>query len=258
MACLETPVTAFRLNPRRASAATEVAAAGVAARPMTVPGALRLETGRLQSLAEAGLVYAQDEASQLVAHVAAHTGRVLDACAAPGGKALLLADLERSALVVACEPSLSRAGTLQRLVRRWGAANVACVRADAARAPFATRFDAVLLDAPCSGLGTIGRNPDIRWRARPGDLGRHAEKQRALLEALSPLLRPGGRLVYSVCSLEPEEGALAIEEFLASHRQFRPVAQPGWVDAFASGRFLSARPETHGGDGFFVAVLERG
>jgi 16S rRNA (cytosine967-C5)-methyltransferase len=253
----ETPAVVFRLNPRRASGAA-LAAADVVASATSVPGALRLESGRLQPLADAGLVYVQDASSQVVARLAARPGRVLDACAAPGGKSLLLADLDASALVVACEASRGRARTLESLVRRWGATNVACVRADAARPPFARPFDAVLLDAPCSGLGTIGRNPDIRWRARPEELARHAARQRALLAAVAPLVREGGRLVYSVCSLEPEEGRDVVSDFLGEHPDFRPAPAPDWAQPFADGPFLATRPETGGGDGFFVAALDRG
>jgi 16S rRNA (cytosine967-C5)-methyltransferase len=116
----------------------------------------------------------------------------------------------------------------------------------------------VLLDAPCSGLGTIARHPDIRWRARPEDLKRHADKQRALLESLSALVAPKGALVYSVCSAEPEETMDVIEPFLLAHPEFVAEPPPAWADAFVSGDgFARTLPERDGGDAFFAALLRR-
>ena len=187
-AALEPPPTHLRLNPRHPGAAAELAAAGAVVRPAAVPGALAVEGGRLTALAERGVVYVQDEGSQLVAHLAAADGLLLDACAAPGGKALLLADLGGArARVVAAEASRRRLASLSRATARWGAPNVWPVAADALASPFARgAFDAVLLDAPCSGLGTLARHPDIRWRLGPADLARHAARQKSLLAALAP------------------------------------------------------------------------
>src|SRR5207245_9816991 len=120
---------------------------------------------------------------------------------------------------------------------------------------FRAPFDAVLLDAPCSGLGTLGRNPDLRWR-RP-DLARHARRQRQLLEGLAPLVRPGGRLVYATCSLEPEENEGVVSAFLAAHADFTTAPAPGWAARFADGPFARTLPERDGGDGFFAALLQR-
>ena len=166
--------------------------------------------GRLGGLAEEGVVYVQDVGSQLVARLLARpgtSGRILDACAAPGGKALLIGDVLRdsSGRVVAAEAALRRLGTLGRLRDRWGATNVFPLGADARRPPFATPFDGVLVDAPCSGLGTLARHPDIRWSLRAEDLARQGRRQQEILEALAPLVRPGGRLVYATCSVEDEE-----------------------------------------------------
>jgi 16S rRNA (cytosine967-C5)-methyltransferase len=115
----------------------------------------------------------------------------------------------------------------------------------------------VLLDAPCSGLGTIARHPDIRWRARPEDLPGHAARQRTLLESLAPLVERGGRLVYSVCSAEPEETEEVVGSFLATSREFHTEPLPDWAAPFKEGAFARTSPERHGGDAFFAAVLGR-
>lgn len=249
-ACLEPPLAAFRANPRRPPACETT--------PLAVPGALTAPGVDLTTLAREGAVYAQDLGSQLVAVLAAFGPRVLDACAAPGGKTTLVADLlGAGAGVFAIERSADRMRSLQRLVERWGATNVALVRGDAGSPPLLGCFDAVLLDAPCSGLGTLARHPDLRWRARPEDLARHAERQRSLLEALAPHTRPGGRLVYSVCSLEPEETLDVVAPFLARHADFRPAELPAWCDHFRDGDFVTSRPERDRCDGFFAAVLQR-
>jgi 16S rRNA (cytosine967-C5)-methyltransferase len=194
----------------------------------------------------------------MIAHLAARPrGRILDACAAPGGKSTLLADLGAEACVIAAELSPPRLATLAGLVARWGAANVHTVGADARRPPLRRPMDAVLLDAPCSGLGTLGRHPDIRWRVRAADLARQARRQRELLEGLAPLVVPGGTLVYATCSLEPEENDEVVDPFLEAHPEFTIAPRPGWADAFADGRFLRTRPERDGGDGFFAAPLVR-
>jgi 16S rRNA (cytosine967-C5)-methyltransferase len=135
---------------------------------------------------------------------------------------------------------------------------VACVAADALRPPFAPRFDSVLVDAPCSGLGTLGRRPDIRWRFRPGQLADQAERQRRLLLSLAPLVAHGGHLVYSTCSLEPEETTSVIAWFLDQDCGFDPDALPDWASAFRHDkRSAIVLPERTGGDGFFVAPFRR-
>jgi 16S rRNA (cytosine967-C5)-methyltransferase len=134
---------------------------------------------------------------------------------------------------------------------------VHAVAADALRPPFTGPFDVVLLDAPCSGLGTIGPHPDIRWRAQETDLRRHAQRQGEMLGSLSSLLARGGRLVYATCSSETEENEAVVEGFLAAHPRFSLAALPAWASPFAEAASSYARttPERHGGDAFFAAVL---
>jgi 16S rRNA (cytosine967-C5)-methyltransferase len=255
---LAEPPAAFRLNPRRPEAEERVRAAGLDPEPLAVPQAWRARSGSPADLAAAGLIHLQDEGSQLVAHLAARPGRTLDACAAPGGKALLIADVVgREGWVVAAERSLPRLATLDSLRARWGSPNVHAIGADALRPPFAMPFDTVLLDAPCSGLGTIGRHPDLRWRIGPHEPARQAKRQRALLESMSALVAPGGRLVYATCSSEPEENEQVVEPFLAAQAAFHAVAPPDWARPFADGPWIRTRPEERSGDAFFAAVLER-
>ena len=252
------PPTVVRLNPRMADAASRVAEAGIALEPLRVPGAFRAIGDAPTALVAAGALYVQDQGSQMIAHLAAREGRILDACAAPGGKSTLLADLggARTA-VIAADLSRPRVRTLAALARRWGATNVHVLAADARHPPFARAFDSVLLDAPCSGLGTLGRNPDIRWRARAADIARHAERQRELLDAVAALVSPGGTLVYAACTLEPEENEGVVAPFLEARPEFRPAPLPDWAGPLASGPFARTLPERDGGDAFFAARLVR-
>jgi len=255
---LDAPPTHFRVNPRVSDATGRLAAAGVEARETAVPGALERVSGRLGPLAAEGVLYVQDAGSQMVAHLAARPGLVLDACAAPGGKALLMADLGGPGTrVIAAEASRRRLATLARLRARWGASNVSVLAADALRPPVAPAFDSVLLDAPCTGLGTLARNPDARWRIAPADVGRHAARQRAMLESVAALVRPGGRLVYATCSIEPEENEGVVEPFLEGHPGFACEGLPSWTEPFRARDFLRIDPARHAGDAFFAARLRR-
>jgi 16S rRNA (cytosine967-C5)-methyltransferase len=203
-------------------------------------------------------VYVQDAGSQLVARLAQAEGRLLDACAAPGGKAMLLSDLAQAGTrVVAAEVSPKRLASMARLARRWGSTRLLLLGADALRPPFREQFDCVLLDAPCSGLGTLARNPDIRWRLMPQDLDRHAARQRSLLDSVAPLVRPGGALVYATCSLESEETHQVVDAFLDRNAGFAQDALPGWARPFARGGRVQLDPVRHPGDGFFAVRLKR-
>ena len=192
------------------------------------PDALIVREGNplLTPLAHTGVFVVQDEASQLVGHfVGAVPGeRILDACASPGGKTTqMAAALQGDGTIAAADVRGRRVALLDRAVRESGARNVLVVQANARQTvPFRdAAFDAILVDAPCSGLGTIRRDPDVRWRRRETDLASLATAQSEMLAHLADAVRPGGRLVYSTCSSEPEENEAVVEAFLSSHRQFR-------------------------------------
>ncbi len=215
-----------------------------------------------------GEVVIQDEASQLVASlVAPQVGQcVLDLCAAPGIKAHQLAMMLGEGSVAACDLSARRLRTMQRLLsgRIPAGVRLAMVRLDASRTlPFAIRFDRILVDVPCSGTGTLARNPEIKWRLEPGDLPRLAELQRSILQNALRLLVSGGRLVYSTCSLEPEENQQVVEQVLREAKGCRPLSRPelaaefpGLATLFDSHGHFRTRPDLHAMDGFFAAVIE--
>src|SRR5262249_42076636 len=170
-----------------------------------------------------GLFAFQGEASQLVTLLLgiAPGTRVLDACAAPRGKAAYAAALARSAgRGAALDPHPSGVRRLLAETTRLGASNVRVAIADARRPPLRGSFDAILVDAPCSGLGTLRRHPELRWRRRPEDVPRLAELQRALLDGVAPLVRPGGVLVYAVCTPLRAETDDVVGTFLATHARF--------------------------------------
>lgn len=202
--------------------------------------------------------YIQDRASQMVAsHVAALAGTgatVLDACAAPGGKSTALAACG-ARLVVAADISQTRASVVSDNVRRLGAASVVPAVADARRPPWREgAFDAVLVDAPCSGLGVLRRRPDARWRVKASDVERLAGIQRQLLRASLPLVRPGGLLAFSVCTLTAAETA-GVDNWLTREAPgFQPLPPPGgpWRPA---GRGAILLPQAEGTDGMFILAL---
>ena len=175
-----------------------------------------------------GRIRIQDEGSQLVAEIAGvsasnpvpHQKRILDCCAAPGGKTLILAERNPTAHIVACEASPQR---LAQLRERLAGHDVDCRLADATALTDDGLYDLVLADVPCSGTGTLGRNPEIRHRLKPDDLPRQAQRQRGLLAAALRAARPGGRIVYSTCSLEAEENEQVVAAVLASAPNIRPI-----------------------------------
>jgi 16S rRNA (cytosine967-C5)-methyltransferase len=250
----------LRLNPRVADAAERCASAGVTLTPLPVGGAWRSSGSTVGALAREGLLYVQDASAQLVAQLATvRPGRVFDACAAPGGKALAIADaLGSRGMVVAADSSPRRAATLASVVARWGESNIRVIQADAERPPFRSQaFACVLLDAPCSGLGTLRRNPDLRWRLRPEDLPRQAARQRRLLAATCRLVRPGGLLVYATCSAEAEETTEVIADFLAQHDDFTPAPMPAFARPFQRGPGILTDGDDQLVDWFFAAPLAR-
>jgi 16S rRNA (cytosine967-C5)-methyltransferase len=217
---------------------------------------------------EAGQISVQDEASQLIPLLlGAHEGdTVVDCCAAPGSKTVQLAEIvgERGE-VIALELHASRLGLIRRGLARTGFENVRVLERDV-RQGFdlqgATRYAHILVDAPCSGLGTLRRNPDARWRMRPEDIERVAETGRAILESASRYVARGGTLVYSVCTFTPEETDRLVARFLERQTGFRiddarpylPSAAEKLVDASGALRTL---PHRDGCDGFFAVRLVR-
>jgi 16S rRNA (cytosine967-C5)-methyltransferase len=218
----------------------------------------------LRELADVGEIYFQDEASQLVARIAATDFgmRFLDVCAAPGGKTTLVASAiqPEGKLLVAGDVHSSRAKLLKATCIRQGASFVSAVQYDAEfELPFAdASFDTVLVDAPCSGTGTIRHNPEIRYFLEPGDFAELANKQRRILNNASKLVRPGGRLIYSTCSIQTEENEVVCHEFLDRTAKFAKV-RPEVPDALLTGDdFARTFPHRDRTDGFFIAEFRRG
>lgn len=235
------------------------------------PDAVVVESGNPLGtpLAGKGFFFIQDEASQLVsALVHARSGEiVLDACASPGGKTTALAtDMDDTGLIVATDLRHRRLDLLQHTVKASGVTCVRIVQADLrASLPFFARFDAVLVDAPCSGLGTIRRDPEIRWRRNESDLGSFAAVQSTMLDRAAEVVRPGGRLVYATCSSERDENEDVIAAFLTRHPDFAPVdprtryrdIPPGLGAVVDAHGHLRTFPHEHGLEAFFGALLER-
>jgi len=234
-----------------------------------VPAALRVTAGRLGACAalREGRAWVQDEGAQLVGHLFDRPlgRRVADLCAAPGGKSLQLAEwLPDDGVLVAVDRHPARLRKLAGAARRARATAVLPLRADMASSPppIRSRFDQILIDAPCSGSGTLRRHPEIRWRLREEDLKLLAARQDRLLANAADLLVPGGTLVYAVCSMEPEEGEHVIERFLTSRRDYRqenpgPFLPPPARRFVTEAGFLGTSPDQGGLDGFFAARLRR-
>jgi 16S rRNA (cytosine967-C5)-methyltransferase len=218
----------------------------------------------------------QDEASQLVATLVGHGQHILDCCAAPGGKTAVIAISNPTAHIVAVELHPHRARLLKRLLRSHLRNNnesqeISIVCADAGSLPFSAKFDHVLADVPCSGTGTLSRNPEIKWRLRPEDLTDLQSRQIAILRSVMDQVARGGRLIYSTCSLEKEENQDVIGQCLAQDTDFhvidcrieldRLTKQKELVgsapDSLTSGTYLRTLPGIHACDGFFAAILEK-
>jgi len=218
-----------------------------------------------------GRVVIQDEASQLVAElVAPQPGqRILDLCAAPGMKTVQLAAALTSGSLVACDNSLRRLHTMNKLLaqqRLPDSVRVHVMCQDAARSlTLGMQFDRILLDAPCSGTGTLARNPEVKWRLKPSDVLRLAETQRKMLRNALGAMAKGGRLVYATCSLEPEENEELVERILGENPDFRLLTRaelgaefPSLSELFDPRGCFRTRPDLHRTDGFFAAVLAQG
>ena len=260
------------LKTTREAAQAALAADGIASTPTPYsPLGLRV-AGKpaLQNhpLFTSGAIEVQDEGSQILGYLVApkRSDMVVDFCAGAGGKTLLLGALMRSqGRLYAFDISPRRLANLKPRLARSGLSNVYPVRIEDERdrhvKRLAAKIDRVLVDAPCTGFGTLRRNPDLKWRQRQTAVAELAVKQARLLGAAATLLKPGGRLVYATCSVLPDENEAIVEAFLAAHPEFalgsaaEELARAGI--ALDTGPMLRLYPHRHGCDGFFAAVLER-
>jgi 16S rRNA (cytosine967-C5)-methyltransferase len=265
----QAPPMTLRVNRRRCSRLDylqALQARGMGAQPLGDDGlvlAQPVAVGQLPGW-EQGWVSVQDGAAQLAAPLLWQAGlqpgdRVLDACAAPGGKTAHLlewGDLDLLALELDPQRLARVHDTLQRL-----GLNAQVQQADAGQ-PQAwwdgRPFDAILLDAPCTASGIVRRHPDVRWLRRPDDVPRLADEQQRLLQALWPLLRPGGHLLYCTCSVFKAEGQGQVDAFLASHADAQPLAAPGHLLPAVPSTGASIGDNGPGGlDAFFYALLRK-
>jgi 16S rRNA (cytosine967-C5)-methyltransferase len=260
----------------------ELAAEGVQLEPgELIPTARTVLKGDVTATAAfaEGRVRLQDEGSQLVAELAGavrndRAARILDCCAAPGGKTLILAERNPESRIVACENSAPRLAELRERLAHLGT-RVECRLADATTPDETDTYDVVLADVPCSGTGTMGRNPEIRHRLQPEDLKRQSARQQAILAAALRSLCPGGRLIYSTCSLEPEENEQVVAAVIAKTPNARVVSLDSRLNELLEQKilvpsaaerlhrsitaegFLHLLPGPFHTDGFFIAMLER-
>jgi len=263
------PVTTLRLS--HVEDEDELTRSGI----QLISGALMKNARRVKAgdvigteLFRNGKVAIQDEGSQLVAALVGKGERILDCCAAPGGKTAALATALPEAEIVAAELHPHRARLLLQMAPQE---NVQVITADALQLPFAADFDRVLADVPCSGTGTLARNPEIKWRLTLDDIQDLQARQIAILNAAMKHVAPGGRIIYSTCSLEPEENEQVVSACLQANRGFRIVLVKDellrlqelgvlvWkdVDQLVKGDFLRTIPGACPCDGFFAAILER-
>jgi 16S rRNA (cytosine967-C5)-methyltransferase len=267
---LDLRVNALKMGRDEALAAIQAAGFGAAPTPCS-PLGVRLEgKPALQHMAlfNDGTVEVQDEGSQLLAHLLAprRGEMVIDFCAGAGGKTLALGALMRNTgRLYAMDISAKRLAKLKPRLARSGLSNVHPVELDSEVDPKLKRMlgkaDRVLVDAPCSGLGTLRRNPDLKWRQTPATVAEMNAKQRAILASAARLVKPGGRLVYATCSLLNEENVNIVNAFLAATPQFTRLNAGEVLAAqqivVTTGVDLELWPHRHGTDGFYAAVLER-
>jgi 16S rRNA (cytosine967-C5)-methyltransferase len=271
------PITAIRLRHPEAEALLRAEGIELA------PGALLVSARSVlggditaSSALKRGWCGIQDEGSQLVAALVGSGANVLDCCAAPGGKTLAIADRNTSARITAVELHSHRARLMRRLVRAQNSfgqsddGNIEIIAADARNLPFAGSFDRILADVPCSGTGTLSRNPEIKWRLVPKDFADLQERQRGILRSAMAQVSVGGRIVYSTCSLEREENEDVVESAMEDDSSFRAIdcgdelkklkAQGELIwenSSLTRGPYLRTIPGVHPCDGFFAAILEK-
>ncbi len=267
---LDLRVNVLKSSPEQAEAALTDANISFERTPYSPLGLRLAKKPALQNLQlfKEGGIEVQDEGSQLLAQLlgAKRGEMVVDFCAGAGGKTLAIgAAMRNTGRLYAFDVSDKRLAKLKPRLARSGLSNVHPVviahENDAKVKRLAGKIDRVLVDAPCSGLGTLRRNPDMKWRQHVTDVAELNAKQQSILAGAARLVKPGGRLVYATCSLLAEENEKVIEAFLAAHAEF--VLVPA-SEALASqkigldtGIYLQLRPDLHQTDGFFAAVLER-
>jgi 16S rRNA (cytosine967-C5)-methyltransferase len=262
--------TAFRLTARSASREDlrneifdELNNAGAIIEPSKVtPKSWRVEGAPrvVRKLAAAGLIYLQDEASQLVAAIVAPKAnqRVLDLAAAPGSKATHMALIAPHATIIAGDLYFHRVNIMRTLALTQNALISTVVHDARRKLPYREKsFDGVLLDAPCSGTGTLRRNPEIRWRLQSSDIAELSGQQQQMLASGAELVKGGGRLVYSTCSVEVEENEAVAEAFLESNKDFVRVLSDAPTALTGQSGVVRTWPHREGVDGFFITALER-
>jgi 16S rRNA (cytosine967-C5)-methyltransferase len=260
------PQLTLRVNTLRASrqeVLKRLGVMGIGAEPTALsPDGIRIEGrlafGELEDLG--GLVLAQDEAAQLIALMLGPLPgeRVLDACAAPGGKTTHIAQLMKdTGEVVAVDMDEGRIRVLEENISSLGPTSVKVLQADVTKLKGLAPFDRVLLDAPCTALGTIRRNPDVKYRHGRGDPGRFGEKQLAMLRSVSAMVKPGGTLVFCTCSTEPEEGEDVVREFLKTSGDFFIIKDAPVPASLLRDGLLRTFTHRHGTDGFFGARMKK-
>ncbi|MDO8724013.1 MAG: 16S rRNA (cytosine(967)-C(5))-methyltransferase RsmB [Syntrophales bacterium] len=269
----EAPPVALRVNRlkvTREKAIDELKEEGIEARETVFSPDGLVITENAPSLRKAdsfikGHIQVQDEASQMITRLAAPRPgeRILDTCAGAGVKATHLAELmENKGEILAIDINEKKLLALQKLAERLGIGIVETRVGDATagmESSLYNSFDKIIVDAPCSGLGTLKRNPEIKWRLAPGDIKTFAELQGKILGSSALCLKEGGIIVYSVCTVMPEENEGVIETFLRHHGDFRPLPPPGSIDCrlIDERGFFRTSPDRHGTDGFFAAVMVR-
>jgi 16S rRNA (cytosine967-C5)-methyltransferase len=257
---------AFRVSKKgnKTKVIERLQAAGATFQPSAIaPGSWRIsgDVNLARDSSRAGEIYFQDESSQLVAQaLEAQTGeRVLDLCAAPGSKTTQIAASVDGLSIIAGDIHEHRLRTVVEFSNRQELANIHCIALDGLkRLPFPEdTFDRVLVDAPCSGTGTLRRNPEIRWRITTQDIADLSTRQKQLIRNASQVVKPGGRLVYSTCSVEPEENEAVIRDFLSGNDEFVQVELRLEASVIEPSGVARTWPHRDGSDGFFVAGFER-
>ena len=265
---------AIRLRANPSSVADQLAHAGITLIPGNLLRSARLvQSGDITktNIFRNRQIVIQDEASQLVAALVGKGSDILDCCAAPGGKTLAISDRNPDGKILAVELHPHRARLLQTLLAPRSGDRIEIIAADACNLPVSHTFNRVLADVPCSGTGTLARNPEIKWRLKPEDIPNLQQRQSAILLSAMAHVAPGGRLVYSTCSLEREENEDVVERAINTEKSFHLVdcgaelnylkksGELIWTESasLTRGPFLRTIPGVHPCDGFFAAILQR-